>query len=480
LARKNLAAAQKLQQRYFEARRQATGEKADDERDLADTFNLAADLLESDQAQSIQLAGKVFEKSFPSGAVQYLFNLQGKDPKAAQQLYRRALTLLATGQHYSGRAAIYLSAFAFNERELIAPVLGREQDGKLSVGIFYQHYESPREDADLEAAAAFMAALYQFLQVRVLQDTGIDRADMVALSANYFLVKKAKGYAQFYNLDPESQWARYETAVTALAREAGVTEDNLAWLAQRAEFVATRKSALADAEDENALARAAEEKDAKRKANLLVSAIIGMLRQKRFAAAEQNLDLLEDLRMRNQMAQVIHTFVANDAVKTRRWDDFSQRVAKMDDRKLKIYFWLEAARVIGDSKAERELAAGFLNEARKALETLDNGNEKAAGTAAALALLWKIDAVLAPVSLSEAPKAINGAEKYRGEKYIALLFLPPYSNPFGYQLQISGLEDCFARAGKQDWTGADLAARNLQNKYLQAWARLAAAQAFLS
>jgi hypothetical protein len=479
LARKDLEAGQKLQQRFFAARRQSAEDKADEKRDLADTLNLASDLLESDQAQSIQLASRVLEKSFSSAAVQYLFELQRKDSQAADRLYRQALTLLATGRHYPARSAVYLSAYAFNERELIAPLLGREPDGKLSVGIFYQYYEAPREGADMEAAAGFMEAVYQFLQVRVLQDTGVDRADMVALSTNYFLVKKVKGYAQFYNLDPESRWLRYETAVTDLARAAGVTDDNLIWLAQRAEYVATRKPALSDVEDESALTRAAEEKDAKKRANLIVNTIMGLLRRKRFTAAEQNLDLLEDLTMRNQVAQIAHAFIANNAVETRRWDELSQRIAKMEDRKMKIYFWLDAVRVIGDSKPERELALSYLSEARKALETLDAGPEKAAGTAAALAFLWQLDPALAPGALNEIPKTINSAEKYQGEKYLTLMLVPPHGNPFGFQLKDAGFEACFAQAAKQDWTGADLAARNLQNKYLQAWARLAAAQALL-
>ncbi|HEX6046150.1 MAG TPA: hypothetical protein VFZ22_16780, partial [Pyrinomonadaceae bacterium] len=60
MASSDAVAAQKLQQRYFEARRQLTG-AADDRRDLADTLNLASDLLDTDATQSFQLASRVFE-----------------------------------------------------------------------------------------------------------------------------------------------------------------------------------------------------------------------------------------------------------------------------------------------------------------------------------------------------------------------------------------------------------------------------------
>ena len=95
------------------------------------------------------------------------------------------------------------------------------------------------------------------------------------------------------------------------------------------------------------------------------------------------------------------------------------------------------------------------------------------------AKLFELDPALAPVALNDVPKIINGAETYQGEKYLALMPIPPNSGRFGYQLKEVGFEDCFASAAKQDWTGADLAARNLQNKYLQAWARLAAAKSIL-
>ena len=135
--------------------------------------------------------------------------------------------------------------------------------------------------------------------------------------------------------------------------------------------------------------------------------------------------------------------------------------------------------MIGESKPDRELALGYLSDARKSLEALDNGVQKAAGAAATLALTQTIDPTYVDVALNEVSRTINSAEKYQGEKYFALLPLPPNNREFGYQLKEIGFEDCFDRSGKQDWMGADLAARTLQNKYLQAWARLTAAKAFL-
>lgn len=481
LAGRDSAAAQKLQQRYFEVRRQVTGDKSDDRRVVADTLNLASDLLETDLAQSVQLASQVFEKVFPENAIQYLFNLQRKDPKMAQQLYQHVLMLLASGQHYSPRSAISVSVYAFNEGQLVSPGIWKGNDGKPQVVLQASatSYERSRDAVDTALTNAFISATYQYLQVRVLQGTGADRSDLAALCANYFLQQKVKAYAQFYRLDPEAQWVRYETAVTALARQAGATESDLNLLAEQAQKISRHKSALSDSEDETALARASEEKDQKKKANLVVNGIMWLLRQKRFTKAEQSIDLLEDPTMRNQMAQVVKVIIAKDAIETHRWGELSQRIAKIEDRAMKIYLLLEAVRVIGESKPGREFALGYLSDAQKSLEAMDNGVQKAAGAVATLALTQTIDPTYVDVAPNEVSKTINSAEKYQGEKYVALLPLPPNNREFGYQLKEIGFDDCFARSGKQHWMRADLTARNIQNKYLQAWARLTAAKGFL-
>jgi hypothetical protein len=481
LAGRDSAAAQKLHQRYFEARRQVTGDKANDRRDLADTMNLASDILDTDLAQSVQLASQVFEKAFPENAIQYLFNLQRRDPRTAQQLYQNVLMLLASRQHYSPRSVILLSVYAFNENQLVLPGVLQGKDGKQIVSLFTSatFFEPSRETVDTAVAHAFISAAYQYLQVRVLQGTAADRTELAPACSNYFLLHKVKAYSQFYRLDLGARWLRYETAVTELARQVGATESDLTVLVQQAEKVSKHKSALSDSEDETAIEQAAEEKDQKKKAILLVNGIMWLLRQKRFANAEQSVDLLEDLVMRDQMAQVVKVVIAKDAIETHRWGELSQRIAKIEDRAMRIYLLLEAQRVIGESKANREVVLGYLSDARKSLEALDNGIQKAAGVVATLGLAHTIDPTNLDVVLNEVSKTINSAEKYQGEKYFAVLPLPPNRREFGYQLKEIGFEDSFARSGKRDWIGADLAARNLQNKYLQAWARLTAARAFL-
>jgi len=481
LAPEDSAAAQKLQQRYFETRRQITADRTDDRRDLADTLNLASDLLDGDVKQSVQLASQVFEKVFPENAIQYLFNLQRREPKTAQQLYQLVLRLLASGQHYSPRAAISISVYAFNEKQLVSPGVWRGDDGKQRVSLFATatSYERSRDTVDIALANAFISASYQYLQKRVLQDTSADRSDPAAIYSNYFLQQKLKACAQLYRLDPESQWVRYETAVTALARQAGANESDLTLLSEQAHKICRQQSANSDSGDDNAFALAAEEKDQRKKAKLLVDGIMWLLRQKRFASAEQNVDSLEDLNMRNQMAQVVKVAIAKDAIERRHWSEVSQRIEKIDDRTMRVYLLLEAGSVKGTSKPDREVALRYVSDARKVLETFDNVVQKAAGVVATLALMQTIDANSTPLALNEVSKVINGAEKYQGENYFALLFLPPNNSEFGYQLKEIGFEDCFARAGKYDWLGTDLAALNLENKYLQALARLTAAKALL-
>jgi hypothetical protein len=473
-------AALKLQQRYFEARRQVTGDRTDDRRDRAGMLNLASDLLDTDVAQSVQLASKVVEKAFPEYVIQYLFNLQRKEPRMAQQLYETALRLLASGRHYSPRSAISISVYAFNEGQLLTPIVWSGTDGKQNLSLTFtaNSYERSRNAVDRELARAFINAAYQHLQVRVLQDSGADRSDLMALYSNYFLEQKIKAYAQLYGLDPEAQWVRFETAVTALARQAGATDTDLAMLGDGALKLSRQQSAITDADDEKALTLAADEKDPRKKARLIVNGIMWLLRQKRFTAAEQSVDLLEDLKMRNQVAQVVKVAIAKDAIESRRWSEVPQRVEKIDDRSMKIYLLLEAARASSANQSERETALQFLNAAHKSLEALD-GIQKAAGAVAALALTQTLDPTYADIALNEVSKTINNTEKYQGEKYFAVLPLPPNNREFGYQLKEIGFEDCFARSGKQDWLRADLAGRNLQNRYLQAWARLTAAKAFI-
>lgn len=473
-------AAPKLQQRYFEARRQVTGDRTDDRRDRAEMLNLASDLLETDVAQSVQLAGKVVEKAFPEYVIQYLFNLQRKEPRLARQLYDTALRLLASGRHYSPRSAISISVYAFNEGQLLSPLVWAGTDGKQNLSLVFTagSYERARNGVDREAAQAFVNAAYQHLQVRVLHDSGADRSDLTALYTNYFLQQKIKAYAQLYGLDPQAQWVRFETAVTALARQAGATDADLAMLGDGAQKLSRQQSAVTDADDEKALTLAAEEKDPRKKTRLIVNGIMWLLRQKRFTDAERSVDLLEDLKLRSQMAQVVKASIAKEAIESRGWSELPQRVEKIDDRSMKTYLLLEAARTSGARQSDRETALQFLNAARRSLEGLD-GIQKAAGTVAVLALTQTLDPGYADVALNEVSKTINSTERYQGEKYFAVIPLPPTNREFGYQLKEIGFEDCFRHAGKHDWLNADLAGRQLQNKFLQAWARVTAAKAFL-
>ncbi|HEX6047607.1 MAG TPA: hypothetical protein VFZ22_24165, partial [Pyrinomonadaceae bacterium] len=423
----------------------------------------------------------VFEKVVPESAIQYLFDLQRRAPKLAQQLNQSMLRLLASGQHYSPRSAISISVYAFNESQSVSPGVWKGDDGRQNVALLAPatSYERSRDAVDVGLAKAFVSAAYQYFQVRVLHDTGVDRSDLAALYSNYFLEQKIKAYAQLYSLDPDAQWLRYETGLIALARQAGATDRDLALLADAAQKVGQQQSSISDMENESALARAAEEKDPRKKARLLVSGIMWLLRQKRFSAAEQTVEMLEDLNMRNQMVQVIRVAALKDAIDTRRWNEVSQKIDKIDDRTVRLYLLLEAARVIGTNKSDREVASRYLNDGRKLLEALDNGLQKAAGAVAALALTQRIDPGFARISLNDLSRTINAVERYQGQNYFAVLPLPPNNSEFGYQIKEIGFEDCFTEAGRQDWIGTDLAARNLENKYLQAWARLTAAKALL-
>lgn len=398
----------------------------------------------------------------------------------AQQLFQSMLRLLASGRHYSPGSAIAISVFAFNENQSVSPGVWKGDDGKLNLALVASatSYERSRDNVDMTFAKDFVSAAYQYLQARVLEGSGVDRSDLPALYTNYFLEQKVKAYSQRYRLDPEAQWLRYETAIIALARQAGGTERDFTLLAEAAQMISSPQSSPSDME-ESALARAAEEKDPRKKTGLLVRGILYLLREKRFSAAEQSAELLEDVNIRNQMIQVVRVAALKDAIETRRWNEVSQKLDKIDDRTMKLYLLLEAGRVIGSSKPDREVALRYLSDARKLLGSLDNALQKAAGAVAALALTQRTDPAFGQIALNDLSTIINGAEKYQGQNYFAVLRLPANNSEFGYKLKEIGFEECFAHAGRQDWIGADLAARNLENKYLRAWARLAAAKALL-
>ena len=473
LARKDPPAADAVNQRFARMRSELLKDTTPDP-SAKERLSVARESLDVDIAQSVQLARKIIERVIPSTFPQYLYDLRRKDPSAADALYRHALGIMASRAVYTAQDSIYLSIYAFAERMVLIPITDVDNEGRLSFGIFTHQLSAPRYTPSTVLANEFLSSAFRHINTEWdLNSFKVN--DPVQLVQWLFLTRKLQVYSSRLANSNFEGWQQLQTNLEVRCRNAGMDAETLPNLMGFAERLANSDDVFQFGDD-STFDKAKASQDHQQKTQLLVRGIWNVIQGGRFQEAENRLKGVEDLEVKEKLADLLNFYAGKKALVKGDWVEVTTRGGRIGDLRIRLLLLLESSRASHSS--QKDVAYQLLIEAQKIIPKIASDMDKAKGFVALSSFSAQPYPQLSKESLIEAVKSINRSESYDGTDFqveVAVL------EDFRILLPLvhSGFDVCFRRAAQSDWTGAINLADELNSKTLKIAAHIAACRAFL-
>jgi len=478
LARRNPRSADLTLKRYYKLREELLSEDKSGPQYSEERLEVAQDSLDLDTKQSAAIAASILNTSLPLAFPQYLNQLRGRDPTLADTLFQKAVTMLSTGV-YSAREVIDLSSYTFKEPLTFVPVPApSEGDGDaLEFSAISSQLSPPEDGPGSGLASAYMRAASAYLGSQ-LQQGSPKTKDPVFLGQSFFLARKLGIYAANSGLDATGAWQRLNSYIESLALAAGIRSASLQNLATYAERLATGSQVFHFGDGSSSLEEAKAAKDKKRKTQLTLRGIWGLIQSQKFGEAEQQAKDLEGDIDKGRVMDLINVYAGKAAVKEHDWDEVLRRVAGINDAQIRLLLQLEAARAAGSLKGDaRDVAFRLLSDARSVIYKVE-GTNRVKGAAAIASVFSSVEPHAVEEILAEAVTAINSSGVYETDNYQVKVSLLP---DFNLMLVLPGsdYETSFRRVAEIDWESTFKSINLIAAKVPQAMAQIAACRVIL-
>jgi hypothetical protein len=468
------AAAAVALRKYHKIRTESIQQKPSSTSSLAETLSLAKESLGMSTNESVAIASAVLDIGVPSGFPQYLNDLRNVDSVLADTLFRKALAVLS-GRTYSPVQAIFLSAYPFDESPLIYPVVLAE-NGKYQTGTVTMPLIQSQSPADASLPGAYLDAAWTFLAPEFAELGTITNRDTGYIAQCFFLTKKLTIYAAQYGLDPSGRWALLDHNAEIAVRKTDVDPSYLAEVEGYAQRLATHSHNLFQLDSGAAeLEQAGSERDPQKRRLLIACATVHMTFTGKYLEAQMKLRDIDDLGLRQQIADYVNFQASRSAIESGDWSEVSRMTANIESRPARVLILLEAASAAVEARS-KEKAIEYATDALSLVPKFDDKNDEASALVAAASILFAFDPVGARQALSQAKNAINRAPDYKGSEW-RVNFPGPECIPAVEGLRNSTIDYCFNHAAKDDWFGAIGVANDISSKELRLRARIAACMA---
>lgn len=439
----------------------------------SERLSLAQAGLESDAAQSVALAAKVLEAGVPGSFPSYLNELEQRDPAAAATLFRKALSILATGRVYNPIQATVLSAYVFRESQVSVPMATGGHNGTpLEFGMFASPLSPPSRELNRALVGAYLAAAGSYLNTEVIGLEQQADPDAGHVGLCFFLVKKLRGYADRLGLDRGQNWGVLDTKFAILAARAKLSNSALSGLTTVAQRIVTESTVFRFDAGETAFAAAEKASDPAKRAQLLATGIRQQIDEGKYSEAVQRIDDVRDEQFREQLNIYLSFRMAEASIKKLDWHGFNAQVNRVSDARLRAYLVLSAAQAASDA-GNKEMFSEFLVAAMSLLPKIEDANARAAVLVTAAGIVYAAaDPSWGEQVLTDSVKAINRADRYDGGVYSVTLEVPQYK--VWLPIPKSDLSHSFELAAKRDWPASIAAAQGIESKALRSQAYIAA------
>jgi len=478
LARRDSTLAFSLMKQYQVARAKALGE-ASSNQTLKEKLDLARESLELDPKQSAALAAEILKVGLPNTFPHYLYQLRSRDSEAADGLYRIVLSYMANGAAYSSSSLTFLSTYPFRERSVIIPVIGPSQEDpkKSSFGIYALPLPPLSDGLDTDLAKEYVALVTVPL-LKAVSSTGVKP---VFIAQYFFLAKKLSGYVHRLGLGEQARWSALLTNFELAAKNAGIADSDLKYIAGYAERIANEQVAFLFDRGDSLFEQAKNTTDAKKRSDLLVRGIRELIESNEFDDAEKRIGSVEDEAGRQSLIDYLSLKVGRAAIKSSDWRTVITRAGRMSDPELGTLIFLEGARQASESLTKsrnKQVAVDLMEKALSTVPKLSDPADRARGFLAASTIVSRFDLNWSIRLLNNAIDAINDAKVYDGDNYRAEITISNMHLEF--TLVNSDLETSMKEIAQKDWLVTNSLIDRISPKAVRHRAQVGACRALLN
>jgi hypothetical protein len=478
LSRKDPALALLLLKRYQNARKNVLSDSASS-RSISEKFEVIRGAMDSDANEAAALAAENLSLGVPSSFPQFLYDLSSRNAAAAETLYRAALSLIVTNPRYTPRDVILLGAYPFRENAIILPRTGPSGDKskEISIGVMTSPLSPTSKTADLRLGAEYATAAQAYL----FKIARADNLQPERLAQSFFLAEKLSSYVDRLGLGDRAVWAGLRSSLQQLAKNVGVDDSNLQYLAGYANRIANNQVAFLFDNGATLFEKAKNVSDVKERTELLARGVVEAVQNGGFEVAEKRIPEIEDETVRRLLSDYLNTKVCEGLIKNSDWAGLLTRSRNISDPKLRAFLLLESAQSLGrtaKNKKSKQLLVEFWTRSIEALSQLTDGNAKASGLLVVAAGLASVDGEGSIRVMTDAIDEVNKAKDYVGGDYQVELSLMSFRLTF--VLPDSDLETAFQSNAKHNWDAVIGLVERVNPKLLRLKARVAACRGILS
>lgn len=436
-------------------------------------LSLAQASLDSDAGQSAALAAKVLQTGVPGSFPSYLNELEQRDPAAAANLFRVALSIISGGRIYNPVQVTVLSAYAFRESQMSVPVIRRGGEGMpLETGMFASPLSPPSRELNQAVVRGYLDASGAYLNAEALALEQRADPDVVQVTLCFFLVKKLRGYVERLGLSRGEDWAVLDAKFSIIAERAKVGAPILSDVATVAQRIVAENTIFRFDAGDSAFAAAEKAENPAERAALLATGIRQLIDEGKYAEAVQKMVDLREEKYRDQLNTYLSFRMAQTSLKELDWYSFNSQVNRVSDARLRTYLVISAALAASDAR-KKKMSSDFLLTAMASFPKIEDPAARAAALVTAAGILYTgDDASWAAQVLTDGVSAINRANQYDGGVYSVTL--EAADSKVWLPLSKSDLTHCFEQAAKRDWQAALAAAQSIESKALRMQAFIAA------
>ena len=474
LARKDLRAADLLQNKFFEIRQESLKGKNPD-----DSLELAAEGLDLDEQRTLAMLSAIIQQGIPSQFPLLVSDLSKKNPQIAEILIQRAIQNLATNPNYTAADAVYISVVVFSEQQALIPILNNENNPNV-FGILAINSGTSNSPAIGESVSNYFNSVQSFFNSRLLNQALGFFDSPKNLIQSFFLIEKMRAYDRTFGFNQAESLTRIFVAISSSMHTAQFSQQTLSDISGYAFRLAAANNPLQLDDGTGLLEKAENAKTPEERLDYLVRAVIQFIEFREFAKAESIIFDIQNSEIRDALYTLVNQRAAFDAIEKRNWNEFEKRTEKIADKSIKAFHYLKALAVFASEHRADSLTVEFTAKAEKYIPDIPDKTAKASAYVYLTSLLFSIDPSEGIRTLPLSMKSINDAADYNEDRFRISIDLPTPKLTFAEFIGGDAFRKLFSNLAETDWIDSQVQANGIKASALQAIAQVVTAQTVLS
>lgn len=473
ISRRDVELANALQQKFY-----SVTDKLGAGLDIDDRLKLADEGLDFDLQRSVNLVSNILQFGVPIAFPNFIAKLRSRHPEVASRLLQIGNFNLQANPNYRTSDAIYLSVAVFNEFGILEPKVPNGDDPN-NFHIFTTSVDYSPANQDRQIALGFLAAYDGFFSSRMRDHGRFNFSSAENLVQSYFLMSKLKVYDRVFNLGSGARLVAIEAQLLPMMQASQITGQTLISLASMAERTASIANPLGLTDGSDLFDKADKSKDPRERLELLIQGIIQKIEFKKFAEAEERIDSINDIEIRDALRLFLNARASIFYISEKNWDEFERYLKKILDKRVRAFLYLQAMSGLDKDSDGRRLF-DYSHEASKNLDTISDKRAKAAGYFYLTSLLFSKGSSNPLLAFAEALKALDGASDFEEDAFEIQFKIPSRTSHFAESIGRGAFQDSFEQLARMDYRNSQVMTVQIKSPGLRAIAEVATARAILN